>query len=96
MSAMTTAQSRDCYQRVCRAVTGSGCGIPAIHRGSERQPPSRSPASHRHRIAGSTPRSARLPANEIRELPRTHSSCVIHPKSVTSHPGFRALFVQYS
>ena len=41
------------------------------------------PHRNGNRIVGSTPRSARLLANEILELARTHSACTPHPKSVS-------------
>ena len=46
------------------------------------RPAARLATRHQHPTHRSTPRSARLPANEIRELARTHSACAFHPKSV--------------
>jgi hypothetical protein len=38
------------------------------------------------RKRGPTPRSARLPANEIRELAHPHSACTNPPKIVNASP----------
>jgi hypothetical protein len=50
----------------------------------QRQLACRSSRSNRHRITGSTPRSARYFPFRIREPHHIQSACTLHPKSVSA------------